>query len=69
MQTTYQVGTTRFDVTDETRQEKLGPKTGNRKVTVRLYYPAIVKDEEKVEIPVAENIGTSLGDLFKNIKL
>jgi small subunit ribosomal protein S1 len=25
--------------------------------------------EEKVEIPVAENIGTSLGDLFKNIKL
>ena len=25
--------------------------------------------EEVVEIPVAENIGTSLGDLFKNIKL
>ena len=25
--------------------------------------------EEAVEIPVAENIGTSLGDLFKNIKL
>ena len=24
---------------------------------------------EKVEIPKAENIGTSLGDLFKNIKL
>ena len=23
----------------------------------------------KVEIPKAENIGTSLGDLFKNIKL
>ena len=30
------------------------------------------KDEEediKVEIPKSENIGTSLGDLFKNIKL
>ena len=24
---------------------------------------------ERVEIPKAENIGTSLGDLFKNIKL
>lgn len=24
---------------------------------------------EEVEIPVAENIGTNLGDLFKNIKL
>jgi small subunit ribosomal protein S1 len=24
---------------------------------------------EKVEIPKAEEIGTSLGDLFKNIKL
>ena len=25
--------------------------------------------QEKVELPKAENIGTSLGDLFKNIKL
>ena len=28
-----------------------------------------VVEEEVIELPVAENIGTSLGDLFKNIKL
>ena len=32
--------------------------------------PAVQEEpEEKVEIPKAENIGTSLGDLFKNIQL
>ena len=64
MQTTYRVGTTRFDVTDETREEKLGPKTGKRMVTVRLYYPAIVKDEEKVEIPKK-----TVGEMYKDAQM
>lgn len=34
-----------------------------------LIEPEEEEVEETVEIPVAENIGTSLGDLFKNIKL
>lgn len=34
-----------------------------------LIEPEVEEVIEEVEIPVAENIGTSLGDLFKNIKL
>lgn len=59
--TTYQVGTTRFDVIDESREEKLGPKTGKRMMTVRLYYPAVVTTEEKVEIPKK-----TMGDMYKD---
>ena len=41
---------------------------------ISLSMKALIEPEEEeivpeVEIPVAENIGTSLGDLFKNIKL
>ncbi len=36
---TYAVGTERFTVTDESREEVLGPKCGPRKLEVRLYYP------------------------------
>lgn len=34
-----------------------------------LIEPEEVEEVEEIEIPVTENIGTSLGDLFKNIKL
>lgn len=60
----YKVGTTRFDIVDESREETLGPKTGKRKVAVRLYYPAIVTDEEKVEIPKK-----TVGDMYKNAQM
>ena len=40
---------------------------------ISLSMKALIEPEEEVvetvEIPEAENIGTSLGDLFKNIKL
>lgn len=38
---------------------------------ISLSMKALIEPEEveEIEIPVAENIGTSLGDLFKNIKL
>ena len=48
---------------------------GNQNGKISLSMKALIEPkeeetvEEKVEIPVAENIGTSLGDLFKNIKL
>lgn len=61
---TYQVGTKRFDIVDESREETLGPKTGKRKVAVRLYYPAIVTDEEKVEIPKK-----TVGDMYKDAQM
>ena len=47
----YKVGTTVIDTIDEKRQEVLGPATGNRVVMARLYYPAIVKEEQQVVIP------------------
>ena len=47
---------------------------GNQNGKLSLSMKALIEPEEEiveevVEIPVAENIGTSLGDLFKNIKL
>ncbi len=36
---TYAVGTERFTVTDDSREEVLGPKCGPRRLEVRLYYP------------------------------
>ena len=48
---------------------------GNKDGKISLSIKALIAEEpveevvEKVEIPKAEDIGTSLGDLFKNIKL
>lgn len=50
----------------------IGIKDGKISLSIKaLLEPKEEEEEivEKVEIPVAENIGTSLGDLFKNIKL
>jgi len=41
---TYAVGTERFTVTDDTREEVLGSKCGPRRLEVRLFYP--VRKEE-----------------------
>lgn len=43
---TYAVGTERFTVTDESREEVLGPKKGPRRLEVRLFYPV---DKEATE--------------------
>ena len=47
---------------------------GNKDGKISLSIKALIEEEpeeivEKVEIPKAEDIGTNLGDLFKNIKL
>jgi len=41
---TYAVGTERFTVTDNSREEVLGPKCGPRRMEVRLFYP-VQKDK------------------------
>lgn len=41
---TYGVGTERFTVTDDSREEVLGPKCGPRKLEVRLFYPVSKED-------------------------
>lgn len=40
----YAVGTETFSLTDESRKEQLGSAGGNRRIAVRMYYPA-VKEE------------------------
>lgn len=59
-----------LNVGDEVKVKVIGVKDG--KISLSMKALEVVEEEvveEKVEIPVAENIGTSLGDLFKNIKL
>lgn len=57
----YQVGTTVMETIDAKRAEVLGPATGNRIVTARLYYPAMVKEEKQVIIPKK-----TVGEMFAN---
>ena len=56
-------------VGDEVDVKVIGIKDGK----ISLSMKALIEPEEEVievvEIPKAENIGTNLGDLFKNIKL
>ena len=48
----------------------IGNQNGKLSLSMKALIEAPEEEiEEKVEIPVAENIGTSLGDLFKNFKL
>lgn len=58
-----------LNVGDEVNVKVIGVKDG--KISLSMKALEEVKEEpvEKVVIPKAENIGTNLGDLFKNIKL
>ena len=48
----------------------IGNQNGKLSLSIKALIEAPEEEiEEVVEIPVAENIGTSLGDLFKNFKL
>lgn len=58
--------------TGETVSVKIiGIKDGKISLSIKALAPNAVQEEyyEKVDIPKAENIGTSLGDLFKDLKL
>ena len=47
----------------------IGIKEGKISLSMKALETAAEDVPEKVEIPKSENIGTSLGDLFKNLKL
>ena len=57
-------------VGDEVEVKVIGIKDGKISLSMKALEEAIQEEEEvKVEIPKSEDIGTSLGDLFKNIQL
>ena len=59
-----------LNVGDEVKVKVIGIKDGKISLSMKAL-EEVVRDEpeEKVVIPKSESIGTSLGDLFKNIKL
>ena len=54
---------------DEVTVKVIGVKDGKISLSMKALEEVQEEPEEKVVIPKAENIGTSLGDLFKGIKL
>ena len=61
-----------LEVGQEVNVKVIGIKEGKISLSIKALIEKEKQEEEvaaKVEIPKAENIGTSLGDLFKNIKL
>ena len=59
-----------LSVGDEVTVKIIGLKAGKISLSMKALEEKEEEEEDiKVEIPKSENIGTSLGDLFKNIKL
>ena len=59
-----------LSVGDEVTVKNIGLKDGKISLSMKALEEKEEEEEDiKVEIPKSENIGTSLGDLFKNIKL
>ncbi|EOS41059.1 hypothetical protein C808_00225 [Lachnospiraceae bacterium M18-1] len=56
-------------VGDAVTVKVIGIKEGKISLSMKALETAAEEVPEKVEIPKSENIGTSLGDLFKNLKL
>ena len=58
-----------LNVGDEVQVKVIGIKDGKISLSMKALEEVQKEPEEKVEIPKAEDIGTNLGDLFKNIQL
>lgn len=56
-------------VGDTVKVKVIGIKDGKISLSMKALEEVQEEVEERVEIPKSENIGTNLGDLFKNIKL
>ena len=56
-------------VGDKVTVKVIGIKDGKVSLSMKALEEVKEEPEEKVVIPKSENIGTSLGDLFKNLKL
>lgn len=57
-----------LNVGDEVKVKIIGIKDGKISLSMKALEEREEAPVEKVEIPKSENIGTSLGDLFKNLK-
>lgn len=58
-----------LNVGDEVKAKIIGIKDGKISLSMKALEEREEAPVEKVEIPKSENIGTNLGDLFKNLKL
>ena len=58
-----------LNVGDEVQVKVIGIKDGKISLSMKALEEVEEEPVEKIEIPKAEEIGTSLGDLFKNIQL
>lgn len=58
-----------LNVGDEVQVKVIGIKDGKISLSMKALEEVQEEPEEKVEIPKAGDIGTNLGDLFKNLKL
>lgn len=58
-----------LNVGDEVKVKIIGIKDGKISLSMKALEEREEAPVEKVEIPKSENIGTSLGDLFKNLNL
>ena len=58
-----------LNVGDEVKVKIIGIKDGKISLSMKALEEREEAPVEKVEIPKSENIGTNLGDLFKNLKL
>lgn len=58
-----------LNVGDEVKVKVIGIKDGKISLSMKALEETKEEPEEKVVIPKSESIGTSLGDLFKDIKL
>ena len=58
-----------LNVGDQVQVKVIGIKDGKISLSMKALEEVEEEPVEKVEIPKAEEIGTSLGDLFKNIQL
>ena len=54
---------------DKVTVKVIGIKDGKVSLSMKALEEVKEEPEEKVVIPTSENIGTNLGELFKNIKL
>ena len=57
-----------MNVGDEVKVKVIGIKDGKISLSMKALEEVQEEPVEKVEIPKSENIGTSLGDLFKDLK-
>ncbi len=58
-----------LNVGDEVNVKIIGVKDGKISLSMKALEEVVEEVEEKVELPKSENIGTSLGDLFKGLSL